>query len=198
MEEPIPRTPHAGRRVGPEELVARERAQSVLQHAETAARELLRAAEESAANIRERAREEGRADAVASLAEAWLRLRKRETRADELALERTVLYARLLAERLIGRSLVESPALASELAAQVLNEAGGSRRIRIHAHPEDARALETSLAAFDPERRVHEIMNDPSFRRGDLRFETDSGTIDAALGSSLERLAARLLEALRS
>lgn len=196
VQEPMTRTRAEGRRIGSEELLAKERAREVMERAENAAREILRTAEQSASEIRARSRSEGLADAVASLAEAWLRLRKRELRAEELAVERTVLYARLLAERLIGRSLAEDPALVSELAAQVLNEAGGSQRIRIHVHPDDARALEAALTGFDPDRRVHAITQDPSLGRGDLVLETDSGTIDAALGPSLERLAARLLEAL--
>lgn len=185
-----------GRRVAEQELFARDRARAVLDEAHAEARAIRLDAEKDASAIRAEARAAGHAEATMKLAGSWLALRDREVRADELARDRAVLHARILAERLIGRALTEDPAVAVELAAEVLRETGGPRRIRLCAHPDDARVLKEALTELDPEGRVQAVAADASLSRGDLRLETESGTIDATLGPSLDRLAEHLREAL--
>jgi flagellar biosynthesis/type III secretory pathway protein FliH len=76
-------------------------------------------------------------------------------------------------------------------------EARGARRIRIHANPRDAEILTRVTAEMDPEGRLHAVLADDALLPGDLRLETDVGVVDARLGPSIDRLAARLREALR-
>jgi flagellar biosynthesis/type III secretory pathway protein FliH len=166
--------------------------------AEERARKILSDAERRVEEAIERGRAEGRREGFAQFVAESLRLREREARADEASLDRAVELSRLLAERLLGRALCVSPGEIAALARQALDEAHGARRIRIRANPMDAEILERVTAEIDPDSRVHAVVPDPTLRRGDLRLETDVGTVDARVGPGLARLAARLREALRT
>jgi flagellar biosynthesis/type III secretory pathway protein FliH len=185
-----------GRRAALVEVEAKERAELVLAAATRRAADILAHAERRAAETRATAEREGRADGLATAAELALRLRQRESLADEHARDRVVELSRLLAERLLGRALHAAPAEIAALAAQALTEAGGARRIALHAHPDDAAVLRSATSSFDPEGRVHTVVSDESLARGDLRLNTELGMIDARLGPELARLAERLREAL--
>jgi flagellar biosynthesis/type III secretory pathway protein FliH len=104
----------------------------------------------------------------------------------------------LLAERLLGQALSLSPDLVQGLARQALAEVRAARRVRLVANPEDVPGLAASISNFDPEGRVHDVVADADLARGDLRLETELGTVNAHVGEELPRLAARLREALRS
>lgn len=166
-------------------LAAEERARAILSDAERRAEEAV-----------ERGKAEGRTEGLAEFATQSLRLLEREARADEASLDRMVELSRLLAERLLGHALSVSPGEIVSLARQALDEARGARRIRIHANPTDAEVLARVTAELDPDGRVHTVVPDPALLRGDLRFETDIGTVDARLGPGLTQLSARLREAL--
>jgi flagellar biosynthesis/type III secretory pathway protein FliH len=125
-------------------------------------------------------------------------LEARHSDEDARASERVVTLARLLAERLVGRALELDGSLVLDLARQVVAEARGARRIALFAHPEDAPALRRAMADLDPESRLQSVTEDSDLGRGDLRLETEVGAIVARLEPSLERLAVRLAEALRS
>lgn len=185
-----------GHRSTEAEILAKERARALVDVAETQAQRTLRDAENEARALRSRALEEGRAEGARGLAAAWVALKMRETQADQLALDRTVRYATLLAERILGRALRDDPTAIRDLAAEALAEARAAERIILHAHPEDAKGLGASITALDPEKRVYAVVADDALARGDLRIETPSGTIEAHLGSGLTRLAAELREAL--
>jgi flagellar biosynthesis/type III secretory pathway protein FliH len=86
----------------------------------------------------------------------------------------------------------------TQLARTTLAEARGARRVVLRAHPDDASLLAAATARFDPDGRVHSVVPDPALGRGDFVLETEVGTVDARLGAGLDRLAARLKEALRS
>ncbi len=185
-----------GRRAARVELEARERAEAVLGAAMKRASAILADSESRAAAIRKRAADEGRAEGVAETAALALAVRRREADADALSRDRVVELARLLAERLLGHVLTADPGAVTALAAQTLSEAGGARRVELHAHPDDAALLRKATASFDPRGRVHAVISDDSLARGDLRLNTELGMIDARLGPELARLAERLREAL--
>jgi flagellar biosynthesis/type III secretory pathway protein FliH len=185
-----------GRRLARAEAEAAERARLVLEAATRRASGILQDAERQAAEIRAGAVEAGRAAGLAEVAGLAITLREREARAAELALDRVVELARLLAERLLGHVLRVNPAEIASLASQTLAEAGGARRVEIRANPEDVPLLQSATSAFDPDRRVHAVIPDESLARGDLRLNTELGMIDASLGPELGRLAERLREAL--
>lgn len=201
VEAAVMRPPHAaelplGRRLSRAEVEAAERAALVLEAATRRASALLADAQQHANEIRAGAVEEGRARGLAETAALSMALRQRETQSAELALDRVVELARLLAERLLGHALRASPAEIAALASQALAEAGGARRIELHANPGDVPLLQSATAAFDPDGRVHAVIADESLARGDLRLNTELGMIDARLGPELVRLAERLREAL--
>ena len=197
------RPPHAdagelprGRRLSRAEVEAAERAALVMEAATRRASALLADAQQHANEVRAVAVEEGRAQGFAETAALSIALRERETRSAELALDRVVELARLLAERLLGHALRVDPEEIAALASQALAEAGGARRVELYANPADLPLLRSATAAFDPDGRVHVVASDESLARGDLRLNTELGMIDARLGPELARLAERLRKAL--
>lgn len=194
---PAPRVTR-GHRLPVEVAAAHEQASVVLRAAEQRAIALLREAERNAAETRLRAEEVGRAHGLAEAARVMTVLRAREAEVDAAGLERTLALARLLAERLVGRAMDLEPAVVASLARQVLAEARGARRITLVAHPDQAGLLRGAMAGLDPEGRLHAVSEDPDMARGDLRLETELGVIEARLSLSLDRLAVRLGEALRT
>jgi flagellar biosynthesis/type III secretory pathway protein FliH len=185
-----------GRRVASIEVEATERAALVMEATTRRASAILADAERRASEIRASAVLAGRAEGLAEVAALSMALRDREARADDVALDRVVELSRLLAERLLGRALRADPAEIAALASQALAEAGGARKVEIHANPEDLPLLRSATATFDPAGRVHAVIADESLARGDLRLNTELGMIDARLGPELARLAERLREAL--
>jgi flagellar biosynthesis/type III secretory pathway protein FliH len=166
--------------------------------AEERARTILSLAEERAEEAITRAKAEGYAEGLAQFAAESMRLVEREAHADEASLDRTVELAKLLAERLLGHALSVSPGEIVSLAREALGEARGARRIRIYANPTETEILSQVMTEVDADGRVHAVVPDPSLRPGDLRLETDVGTVDARLRPGLVKLAARLREALRA
>ncbi len=115
--------------------------------------------------------------------------------------ERLVAVAVTLAERLLGTALALDPSRIAELARGVLDEARGARRAVVEAHPLDAVELRARLQRLHHEGGLDlqsiEVRSDAALARGDLRLQTDVGTIDARLAPRFERLAAALRDALR-
>jgi flagellar biosynthesis/type III secretory pathway protein FliH len=188
------RTPQTPARIVPAQVVdAAERASQILAAAETRAREIVSAAEAAASAHARRAEEEGRAAAVAGLAERALRQARLEAEHDQRATNRLIELARLLAERLLGVALRLEPSQVVALAEHALGEARGARRITIVAHPDDTAELERALAEGRLD-RVTRVIASGERSRGSLRLETEIGVLDADLAPQLARLA----EALRT
>ncbi len=187
--------PRLGRVVPAEAVAAADQARGVVERAEAEASKLLETARADAQSLRLRAVEEARAEAVAALAARELAFAAREREIDARQLDRLVNLARLLAERLLGETLAVNPARVVSLARQALTEAQGARRVNIAAHPDDVPVLEAALGGngLGPAARV---VADATRARGSLRFDTDIGTLDAALAPQLERLAKKLRAAL--
>ncbi len=183
-----------GRRVDKNVVLATERAGQIIAQAQERASMLVDAAARNAGDVRLRAEAEGRAEGVADLAATAIRLASHEASADERALDRSIELARILAERLLGRALGLDPTLVIDLARQALKEARGARRVRIVAHPGDAKALEGERDALGLAEGAITILSDPERKQGDLRLETEIGVLDASLAPGLERLALKLRE----
>lgn len=107
--------------------------------------------------------------------------------------------ARLLAERIIGEELALDPGKLVLMARQALREVGGATQVKILAAPGAVEELRHEMSQFEFSRAVRiEIVSDASLGPGDLRLETDVGSIDARVGTQLTHLAAAAFESNRS
>jgi flagellar biosynthesis/type III secretory pathway protein FliH len=190
--------PSAGRRrrVAREELEAQLAADRILQEARLQAADLVARARQQAIGVAEQLAREAREEAEAKLAAHWLRLRTEEGTRLERDTERVIGVAVALAERLLGAALELDPSRIVDLARAALAEARGARRIAIGAHPLDADALRQHLDSAALGVQAVEVRVDETLARGELRLQTDVGTIDAKLSPRLDRLAAALRDAL--
>lgn len=191
----LPVADKVARRVAKAELDAHERAAKVLEqaHAE-AARVVAEATNAAAAAVAAAGREAAECE-QAKLAASFLALRAREEARAAAELDHALALARVLAERILGATLILDSSSIVSMARQALTEAQGARTVRIDANPEDATALRAHLTALAPLHAT--VTDDASLARGSLRLHTDLGTLDARLPAQLERLAAALRDALR-
>ena len=183
------------RRIAREVLEARLEAERIREEARAQATAMItRARSEAQAAAVEIARE-AREQAEARVAAQWLALREAEGARLARDGDRIITVAVALAERLLGTVLDVQPERIASLAKVVIGEARGARRIAIEAHPRDAEILRQSLKErLDPQSA--EVRENEALARGELRLQTDVGTIDAKLATRLERLAAALRDAL--
>ena len=132
---------------------------------------------------------------VARIAARFIALRAEEDKRLERDADRVLEVAVILAERLLGASLRLDADRIADIAKAAIAEARGARRIVIEAHPADADALRSHLGTLVSEAQAIDVRADEALARGDLRLQTDIGTIDAKLAPRLERLAAALRDA---
>jgi flagellar assembly protein FliH len=166
---------------------ARDEAQQILARAEAAANDLI---------LQHNAR--ARADALCLVVGEALELRKRQAELSKNVLDRSVDFATLLAERLLGEELALAPERVRALARQALTEAAGARHAIIVAHPRDAAELRAGLHSLGSLLDSVGIEDDASLVRGHIRVETELGVIEADLRGQLERLANQLRKLLTS
>jgi flagellar biosynthesis/type III secretory pathway protein FliH len=177
-----------GRIVRRERLEVAWHAAGMVALAQEQAEALVREAQEEADRICQGAEQRGLEQGAARLAAAWLRLEQREAALDETSLERSVAIARLLAERLLGTALRLDAEVVADMAREAMIHLWRSRRVIIHAHPEDVPSLERHVATYGmPPERV-QIQADPDRKRGCLRFVSDFGELDGDIGPQLDRL----------
>jgi flagellar biosynthesis/type III secretory pathway protein FliH len=191
----LPATPR--RRVVPrEELEARAAATAIIEAAKAEAVAILDRARAEVADVAAKARREAIAEEHAKLSAAWLALRAREERREEVDLDRAVKLSAVLTERLIGHALSTDPTTVVHLARTTLAEARGARRATIQANPADAEVLGRHISSVGMPEGTVDIVSDETLPRGSLVVQTELGTVDARLRPQLERLAAALREAL--
>jgi flagellar assembly protein FliH len=166
---------------------ARDEAQLILSRAEAAANDLI---------LQQHTR--ARADALCLVVGEALELRKRQAELSKNVLDRSVDFATLLAERLLGEELALAPERIVLLARQALTEAAGARHAIIVAHPRDACELRSGLANLGSLLDSIGIEDDAEVTRGYIRVETELGVIEADLRGQLERLATQLRKLLMS
>jgi hypothetical protein len=166
---------------------ARAEAQQILARAEATANDLI---------LQQQAR--ARADALCLVVDEALELRKRQAELSKNVLDRSVDFATLLAERLLGEELALAPERIRALARQVLEEAAGARHAIIVAHPRDASELRAGLGGLGSLLDSIGIEDDAQLSRGHIRVETELGVIEADLRGQLERLATQLRKLLSS
>ena len=166
---------------------AREEAQQILARAEAAANDLI---------LQQQAR--ARADALCLVVGEALELRKRQAELSRSVLDRSVDFATILAERVLGEELALGPERVRALARQVIEEAAGARHAIIVAHPRDAAELRAGLGSLGSLLDSIGIEDDATLSRGHIRVETELGVIEADLRDQLERLSTQLRRLLTS
>jgi flagellar biosynthesis/type III secretory pathway protein FliH len=177
---------------------ARAQAAVLLRKAREEARQLLAHARATADDMILQQQARARADALCLVVGEALELRKRQAELSRSMLDRSIGFATLLAERLLGEELEQKPERVRALARQALKEAAGARQAVIVAHPRDALELKNGLVGLGGLLDSIGIEEDARLGRGQLRVETELGVIEADLKGQLERLAAQLKKLLES
>jgi len=195
---PSARPSPRGRVLRPEDVAASEEAHRIVAAAKQRADALIAEAVEGAERLRVDARREGREQAALELTVSLLRLRREEATQGERQLDRIVLLARALAERLLGEALRVDPSRITAIARQVLAQVRKAATVEVFAHPDDAAALSREIGALGLEATVLEVHVDPERARGSLKVCTDLATLDADLTLQLDRLAVALRDTFRA
>jgi flagellar assembly protein FliH len=177
---------------------AMEAARGLLDAARAEAQQILARAEATANDLILQQQARARADALCLVVGEALELRKRQAELSKNVLDRSVDFATLLAERLLGEELALAPERIRALARQVLEEAAGARHAIIVAHPRDASELRAGLGGLGSMLDSIGIEDDAQLNRGHIRVETELGVIEADLRGQLERLATQLRKLLSS
>jgi flagellar biosynthesis/type III secretory pathway protein FliH len=190
--DPAPRGP-ARARIIPRPLAeARVEAERLLARARAEARQIVASAEAAAHDLGLQLEGRARADALCLVVSEALEFRKRRAELSRNALDRSIGFATLLAERLLGEELALSADRISALARQALTEAAGARHAILVAHPLDASELRAGLASLGTLFESIGIEDDAQLTRGHVRVETELGVIEADLRGQLARLALQL------
>ncbi len=162
------------------------RARKILADAEISAAERLLCFERSIEATRANMLKEARADAEQSLAVKALEIAVLRQRSVDRARDDIISLAQVMAERVIREELALKPERLVKLAQQCIHEARGSSRIVLYAHPDDAAYLSQQIENLITDRGIEiRIQPEPEFLPGDLRVETDVGTVDARIGTSI-------------
>jgi flagellar biosynthesis/type III secretory pathway protein FliH len=177
---------------------ARAEADAVLQKARIEAQQILARAQAAANDQSVQQQARARADALCLVVGEALELRKRQAELSRNVLDRSIGFATLLAERLLGEELQQKPERIRALARQALKEAAGARQAIVVAHPRDASELRSGLAGLGSLLDSISIEDDDKLSRGQIRVETELGVIEADLKGQLERLAVQLKKLLQS
>jgi flagellar biosynthesis/type III secretory pathway protein FliH len=184
------------RRIAREVLEARLEADRVVQEARSQAGAIVNQARREAQSVAAEVAREAREQAEARVAAQWLALRDSEGARLAKDTDRVIAVAVALAERLLGTVLDLQPERIADLARVAIGEARGARRVVIEVHPRDAEMLRQSLREASLAPQTADVRSNEALAPGELRLQTDVGTIDAKLATRLERLAAALRDAL--
>lgn len=186
-------------RVLPQKIVwAQAEAARIIARAEAEAQQIVGLAEARAQDLGLQQQARARADALCLVVTEALELRRRQSELEASLLDRSIGFAKLLAERLLEAELEQRPERVRELARKALEEATGARHARIAAHPTDAAELRAGLEGLGPLLDSLQIEADDSVARGQLRVETEIGVIEADVRGQLARLAAQLKRLIES
>lgn len=161
-----------------------------IDRANSIANETIEQARRDSEEIRDKAREEGRAQGLKEVLDQ-LALARREY--DELiaGAEQDMLdMAFRLAQRIIGEAIELEPGRVEQMVANVLGHARGKREIVVQVAPNDLQVLETKRDEFS--RQVDGVCvyfeAESSLSRGSCVIQTESGHIDGRIETRLETL----------
>jgi flagellar biosynthesis/type III secretory pathway protein FliH len=181
-----------------------------LESARRQASDILAAAEQEAIAIRQRAVEQGRAEAMAA-ADALLeekvgrRIANLEhaitSAVDAIAQAKAewlvhweqaaVRVATAIAARVIRREVAQAPEITLTLVGEALELAAGAGNAQLRMHPDDLATLGSQVTAItDGLSRLGttEVLADPHIERGGCRVDTRFGSIDQQFAAQLARI----------
>jgi flagellar biosynthesis/type III secretory pathway protein FliH len=179
-----------------EVLAAKREAETILEHAEKQAQQLLQQTEQQARSAREAAERAGYEAGLALAVEQVVRVARKEEELDQRALSRSIEIAQLLAERVVGKTLNESPDALAEMARAALEEVRGARQVRFLVAPDDVECIAQALARDLGSPMLVQVEAHPDLQRGDFEMRTDKGVLTAKLADRLRLLAKVLAERL--
>lgn len=158
--------------------------------------------------IQQQAHEEGfaqgrREGREAGLKEARQQVRKIESilntlarpleELDEAVVEQMVDLSITIARHLVRRELHADPGQVVAVVREAIAALPvGSRGIRVHLHPEDARLVREALSVAESEEGWH-LVEDPAMARGGCNVLTEDARVDATVEKRLAAIIARLL-----
>lgn len=177
-----------------EVLHAEELAQGILGEAHDTAKQVITQANEAAAALIKNAAREGYEQGRAVAAKAALAFAKLEAEADQRALDRSLQIARVLSERLLGKSLELDPTTIADLTRQALAEVRGAHQIQLICNPEDAAVLRSFESSGSISGAALALHPSPAQPRGQVQITTNVGDVDASIGSRLDVLVSVLKE----
>jgi type III secretion protein L len=169
---------------------ARVEARRIVDQAERDAAAIREQAESIARESRERAYREGQESAMSE----WfsLLLEARERRDQALAgVERDVLrLAVKIAEKILGRELERDKEAVVDIVATALRQARRNEMLTLRVNPSDLPVVEQHRQRYERVGRNQflDIVPDPAVTAGGCVVESESGTIDAQLGTQLRVL----------
>jgi flagellar biosynthesis/type III secretory pathway protein FliH len=171
---------------------AREHAEEILAAARTKADVILREASSESERLRQRARDEGRAQAAVELTDVLAAGRAQADALLERAAPDALAIAAKMAEKIVGRAVALDPAVMAEIAAEALaasrTRAGG---ITLRVHPQVRAPLErhrAALAARLGGEATLEIVADEAVDLHGCIVDTAVGCVDARLPTLLAAL----------
>lgn len=193
--EPVsdPRAPLKPRQgvVNSEVYEAHQSAQAIIEAARRQAQEILDSAGQEKEKVLADAREAGRQEGLAQVAEQLVRVRLLKTELLQNAENEIIALACKVAEKIIGRDLEREPELVVEICANAIDTVRTAQQVVMRVNPKDAAVLrERRPKLMELIGRVKEIAikDDAEVPRYGCIIETDSGTIDAQLATQLEMI----------
>jgi flagellar biosynthesis/type III secretory pathway protein FliH len=177
---------------------AAERSRRILSEAKQQAAELRAEFERNMDLTRNDMMIQARADAEIEVVTKALEIAALRQRTLDQTQDDIMTLAQVMAERVIGEELLLKPERLMYLAQKSIREARGSSRMVLYAHPDDAAYLTRALDILTTDGSAEiRIQAEPEFAPGDIRIETDVGTLDARIGTQIANLAAKIRESLR-
>jgi flagellar biosynthesis/type III secretory pathway protein FliH len=178
---------------------AAQSAKQILAATEAAAATRLEEADRQLDQIRNEIREQVEAELAFEHTKKLLELGALRRSVLERAENEIAQLAGVLAQRIIGEELSLDPEKQVTLACQVLRDVGGAERVTIYAAPDSVAVLQQGLCRLEATISARiEVVPDSNLTRGDLRIDTDIGSIDARLGTQLSYLVAAIVDSLHS
>jgi flagellar biosynthesis/type III secretory pathway protein FliH len=174
---------------------ATKEAEAILARAEARAKASTEALEEAETRTADAEHQRNHEEKLAIGTAEILKQLGRIGREEIEGLPRVVALARLLAERIIGHALATDERTVSAMAATLLEEVRGARRVTFELHPSDVDLVRRALEGLGSWVAVT-VSAQPALARGDFVVRTDVGSLSGRLGERLELLARKLAEGL--